>query len=414
GNVRRQILYFTLWALVGALLAYQLTSAGLPRSQAWALAMPMELLYAFACLPVWYTCRALPLSRVAAGPELPRQHGARSQGQACEIRNGAPLPGSDSGEGARSKWREAAAGDGEGAYTDVRDRAGYGENEAPRRLSPRPTPYVGGTLVAQAVAAVVAGGLWSLVAYGLAFVYGFPPLGQARLVLLWAAGILLYGLVVAGFYLVLEVERSRDAERLAHAAELRALKAQLNPHFLYNSLNSISALTAADPGRAREMCVRLADFLRRTLALSQAGPEALVSLEEEMALARTYLAIEQVRFGARLRVEEEISAALLATPVPPLVLQPLLENAVVHGINQLTEGGRIGITAAQEEGRVRIMVANPYDPDAPRRRRGGEEGVGLRNVHQRLRSLFGPAAGLTAAASDGEFAVTLTLPRGGN
>ena len=77
---------------------------------------------------------------MAAGPELPRQPGARSQGQACEIRNGAPLPGSDFGEGARSKWREAAAGDGEGAYTDVRDRAGYGENEAPRRLSPRPTP----------------------------------------------------------------------------------------------------------------------------------------------------------------------------------------------------------------------------------------------------------------------------------
>src|SRR6185312_7574208 len=80
---------------------------------------------------------------MAAGPELPRQPGARSQGQACEIRNGAPLPGSDFGEGARSKWREAAAGDGEGAYTDVRDRAGYGENEAPRRLSPRPTPPAG-------------------------------------------------------------------------------------------------------------------------------------------------------------------------------------------------------------------------------------------------------------------------------
>src|SRR6185312_3115515 len=79
---------------------------------------------------------------MAAGPELPRQPGARSQGQACEIRNGAPLPGSDFGEGARSKWREAAAGDGEGAYTDVRDRAGYGENEAPRRLSPRPTPSI--------------------------------------------------------------------------------------------------------------------------------------------------------------------------------------------------------------------------------------------------------------------------------
>ena len=79
----------------------------------------------------------LPL---AAGPELPRQHGARSPGQASDIRNGAPLPGSDSGEGARSKWREAAAGDGEGAYMDVRDRAGYGENEAPRRLSPRHAP----------------------------------------------------------------------------------------------------------------------------------------------------------------------------------------------------------------------------------------------------------------------------------
>src|SRR6185437_7800461 len=84
------------------------------------------------------------LPPVAAGPELPRQPGARSQGQACEIRNGAPLPGSDSGEGARSKRREAAAGNGEGAYTDVRDRAGDGENEAPRRLSPRPTHSTAG------------------------------------------------------------------------------------------------------------------------------------------------------------------------------------------------------------------------------------------------------------------------------
>lgn len=333
GHVRRQVLYFTLWALVGALLAYQLESAGLPHTQAWALAMPLELLYAFACLPVWHTCRALPLNRDA-----------------------------------------------------------------------------GAALAAQAVAALVAAGLWAVAAYVLAFAYGFPPLGEARLVLLWAAGILLYGLVVAGYYLVLEVERSRDAERLAHAAELRALKAQLNPHFLYNSLNSISALTAADPARAREMCVLLADFLRRTLALSQAGPEALVPLEDELALARSYLAIEQVRFGARLGVEEAVAPGLLTTPVPPLVLQPLLENAVVHGIEQLPEGGQIGIKASEEEGRVRIVIANPFDPDAPRRRRGGAGGVGLQNVHQRLRALFGGRSGVAPAASGGQFQVTVTVP----
>jgi hypothetical protein len=336
GHGRRLTLYFLLWVAVGVVLAYMLVGQGLTPFEAWALANPLVLLYAFACLPVWYTCRALPLAREA----------------------------------------ETA-------------------------------------LTAQVVAAAAAGGLWALAASALAFIYGWAPLGAPRWVLIWAAGALLYGLVAAGYYVALEGERRGAAERLAHAAELRALKAQLNPHFLYNSLNSISALTAADPARAREMCVLLSDFLRRTLALSQAGPAALVALGEELQLARSYLAIEQVRFGARLQVEEDVAPALLSALVPPLLLQPLMENAVVHGIQQLTAGGRIGIRAGEADGQVRIRIVNPYDAEAPRRLRGGG-GLGMQNVHQRLRALFGAGAGLAAAAGGGEFEVTLTLPRKDN
>jgi LytS/YehU family sensor histidine kinase len=199
--------------------------------------------------------------------------------------------------------------------------------------------------------------------------------------------------------------RFMEARMLARDAELKALKAQVNPHFLFNSLNSISALAGSDPAKAREMCILLADFLRRTLGL---GEKATIPLEEELSLIRAFLAVEKVRFGSRVRMQEEIAPEVLQVKVPPLLLQPLVENAVLHGIANLIEGGDIRLRATGDGGWVTIVVENTYDPDAPARRRNG---VGLANVRQRLETRYGNKATFAIATEENWFRVTLGLPK---
>src|SRR6185436_11160101 len=153
---------------------------------------------------------------------------------------------------------------------------------------------------------------------------------------LFAMGLLLFLLSTALHYLLVALEDSRRAETealrfqiLSRETELRALRAQIHPHFLFNSLNSINALIGSRPEEARKMCVLLGEFLRRSLAL---GARDRVPLSEELALAADLLAIEKVRFGARLHFAPRVEEATLTCLVPPLLLQPLVENAVTHGI----------------------------------------------------------------------------------
>src|SRR5687768_14975470 len=167
--------------------------------------------------------------------------------------------------------------------------------------------------------------------------------------LLFVVGALLFWLVSSFFYLLIAFDASKDAERanmklrlLAREAELKALRAQIDPHFIFNCLHSISALTATQPTAARRMCLLLAEFLRDTLRLGGSGQ---IPLGEELALAERYLAIEQVRLGDRLIVIRDATADAAACLVPPLLLQPLVENAVKHGVAQLVEGGTIRIAA---------------------------------------------------------------------
>jgi hypothetical protein len=231
------------------------------------------------------------------------------------------------------------------------------------------------------------------------------------LVVLFAAGIPIYLLSAVAHYLVLAFEASHAAERRvlesevgAREAELRALRAQLNPHFLFNSLNSINALVGSDPEGARRMCEGLGDFLRRTLAL---GAQDEVTLGEELALVERYLGIEQVRFGERLRVERAVAPDAAACRVPPLLLQPLVENAIKHGIQDCVAGGVIRIAATRVDGTLRVTVENPVDADAPVRR---GEGVGLENVRRRLEVFGARESQLFAAREADRFRVTLTLP----
>jgi hypothetical protein len=254
-------------------------------------------------------------------------------------------------------------------------------------------------------AALLACGIWVKLAYFIAR-QGMHANArfQAELPHLVAVGLLLYTVSVAIHYMQLAQQASRDAELLARDAELRALKAQINPHFLFNSLNSITALTTVDPAKAREMCIRLSDFLRNTLGL---GERETISWREELALSRTYLDVEQVRFGSRLRVEIDVDDDCADCMVPPLVLQPLIENAVKHGIATMVEGGLIRVEGHIVDGSMEVSVANDFDPDSPSPRRNG---LGLRNVRSRLATRFGDAARLTAHVENHQFRAEMVVP----
>lgn len=212
-----------------------------------------------------------------------------------------------------------------------------------------------------------------------------------------------YLLSIALHYVVIEAKNSRRSELLAREAQLKALKAQVNPHFLFNSLNSISALTAIDAGRARSMCVRLADFLRVSLRL---GERESIPFAEEMELTRMYLDVEQVRFGERLRVTEKVDPVLADCRIPSLLVQPLVENAVKHGIALIDEGGEIAVEARVQDGQMRFTIENPFDPNAPSTR----SGIGLANVRQRLEARYGKAAQMEVETMPGRYRVTLMLP----
>jgi LytS/YehU family sensor histidine kinase len=259
-------------------------------------------------------------------------------------------------------------------------------------------------LINQLAAAILACTLWIGVARLLAFAMDLGSRLNPAVPQLVVLGLLLYLMSVALHYALLAVEASREAALQTRDAELRALKSQINPHFLFNCLNSISALTSTDPVRAREMCVLLSDFLRKTLGL---GERESITWREELELARTYLDVEQVRFGARLQVEMRVDDACSECQVPPLVLQPLIENAIKHGIATMVDGGIVRLEGHVENGNLAVRVENSFDPEAPSPRR---HGLGLRNVRSRLETRFGDAARLNLAAEHDRFSAEMIFP----
>ncbi len=229
--------------------------------------------------------------------------------------------------------------------------------------------------------------------------------------LLFGMGVLLYLLSAGMHYAMASVEESKEAlnremqaQVAARDAELKALKAQINPHFLFNSLNSISALAGIDATRAREMCVRLSDFLRSSLRV---GERESVPLSEELSLAHNYLSVEQVRFGGRLTIEQHIEPECEAAQVPPLLLQPLVENAVKHGIASMVDGGAIALAAWRVENALHISVANPFDPEGSAAKRNG---LGLQIVKRRLLARFGDRADMAIHHQERDYRVEVVLP----
>jgi LytS/YehU family sensor histidine kinase len=282
---------------------------------------------------------------------------------------------------------------------------GFASRFACRALPLRNTSF--SRLAAAHVGApATASGLWLLV-----WQRSLPPRVTADVSLLFALGALLYGVMITVHYLLLEVEASRQAEEaalryqlLAREAELKAFKAQIDPHFLFNSLNAVAALCGSHPGNAREMTQLLADFFRQTLRL---GALDRITLAQEIDLASRYLAIEKVRFGDRLGVRIDVDDAARERQVPPLLLQPLIENAVRHGIASTLDGGTVGVSASVRDGVLRISIENPADPDRADAR---GEGIGLQNARGRLAAISGGRAAFRTTESAGTYRVEIELP----
>jgi signal transduction histidine kinase len=235
---------------------------------------------------------------------------------------------------------------------------------------------------------------------------GLVDYGDTFTVIFWA---------VVGAHAAFRWHEAWRAESLVSArlgadlanAKLDALQAQLNPHFLFNSLNSVVALIASDPQSAQRMVVRLGDLLRNTLTLSG---EQEVPLRDELELVQRYLDIEQVRFPDRLTIEWDIEERTRPLAVPSLVLQPLVENALVHGIARLPGAGTVTIGARASAASLILTVRdNGPGLSIPPKSRG--HGIGLRNLRERLERLYGEAALLQIVdVTGGGCLVTLALP----
>jgi hypothetical protein len=221
---------------------------------------------------------------------------------------------------------------------------------------------------------------------------GFTAITSAGFIFLsWSA--LYFGIK---YYKTIEAERHRvlAAEKSARESELRALRYQVHPHFLFNTLNAISTLVVEGHNEAAtSMITRLADFFRATLEAPSANE---VSLEEELFLTKQYLEIEKLRLGDRLQVTIEVDTALLSCPVPHLVLQPLVENSIRHGIAPRRGAGTLSIVADRDQ---KNLIVKVVDDGLGKTSRSGSDngdhiGIGLKNIDQRLRELYGDSGGL--------------------
>ena len=201
-------------------------------------------------------------------------------------------------------------------------------------------------------------------------------------------------------------ERKKDAEKLAREAELFKLRQQLQPHFLFNSLNSINALIGSRPQEARKMVQQLSDFLRGTIKKDETQ---WVNLKEELEYLQLYLDIEKVRFGNRLATAIDIEEITHNLKLPALLLQPIVENAIKFGLYDTIGETVIEISAAKEENHLLIKVKNPFDPETSSPKQG--TGFGLNSVQRRLYLLFARNDLVTTEAKDNIFITIVRIPQ---
>ncbi|MBI3283824.1 MAG: histidine kinase [Burkholderiales bacterium] len=342
-DFRKFLWYVAVWLLAGVFIAKLLVTAGLsPWSYALLFALPPALVYGFLASSAYYLCRAFPYSR-------------RSFLLAIAVFGGAALISAFVWLALCHGWNRALT-----------------------------------SLTEDAAALVIA-----------------PHLSAALL----AGGFGVYLLSLLAYDVLIAFDNVRAAERqaaesrlLARDAELQVLRSQIDPHFLFNSLNSISALTAIDPAGARTMTIALADFFRQTLALSK---QEKITVAEEWRLCENFLAVEKIRFGKKLQLELSLSPDAEPALIPPLILQPLLENAIKHGIRNIATGGVIAVTILKRGQWLHIAVQNPVVPLALA---SPGNGLGLHNLRLRFVALYGDQARVSWSKTPQHFLVEMSLP----
>jgi two-component sensor histidine kinase len=343
-DARHMIWYVVAWLFIANVAAAAMAANGAAgHLDAWLFCVPVCVLFGFVAMSAYYVCRSQPLARRRL-PRLITLYGMTS------LVSGVLL------DAIARTWLEIGASVG----------AGWGSLAAIERA-----PFT---------------------------IFG---LGAGAYLL----SILTHDVFIAMDNLRLSELRERESRTLAREAELQLLRMQINPHFLFNSLNSISALTSIDAAAARAMTIALAQFFRQTLALADQEKILLVT---ELALCESFLAVEKIRFGAKLQANLQTGEDTLQAIIPPMILQPLLENAVKHGIRTLAEGGTIDARVTHQGGWLHIMVENPTDPDALKQQ---GTGTGLENIRRRCTTLYDNRARVEwGSNTPGRFTVTLTLP----
>jgi two-component system LytT family sensor kinase len=217
--------------------------------------------------------------------------------------------------------------------------------------------------------------------------------------------VMVYSLVVYSINLREKMDGEVNLRTLVRDAELSMLKTQINPHFLFNSLNSISHLIKKNPDRAREMIIKLSEFLRFSLKY---GEDENIKMNEELENMERYLQIEKTRFGDKLNYIKNIDPNSLDSNIPNMILQPLLENAIKHGVYESTEPIDIILEVSKKERSLEIRLKNDYDPESIPKKGAG---IGLKNIEERLKLLYGRMDLIDYSGENGIFTVKLTIPQ---
>ena len=226
------------------------------------------------------------------------------------------------------------------------------------------------------------------------------------------AGYLMYAIYLVFFYAVNyyqslkeKIKKEGEYKALIREAELQALKSQINPHFLFNSLNSISSLTVSNPEKAQEMVINLSAFMRYSLMHNE---KEMVSFSRELENIKLYMSIEKVRFGKKLNAEFEIDAHCLDAEIPNMILQPLFENAIKYGVYETTDQVTIKSSCICDGNSLKITITNDYDADSIKRK---GEGIGLRNIRKRMEIIYNKPDLIKITDHKTSFEVQLIIPQ---
>jgi len=266
------------------------------------------------------------------------------------------------------------------------------------------------------ITAIISSGIWILLIYIIFVpVLGFGNTYQSYFyhTILWRflVGLMLYAIVVSFYYLVsyyseLQEKALKESElkNLVTQAELKSLKFQINPHFIFNSLNSMSALTEIDPKKAKEMIIKLADFLRYILATNEREKN---KLSEELKNIRLYLDIEKIRFEDKFDYSEELNEECNKAEIPNMILQPMFENVIKHAVYETLDKVHLNLICSFDDGYLKIQLINNFD-ESSKPRKGA--GVGLKNINDRLNLIYRRNDLMEVKKEKGIFSVTLFIP----